>query len=87
MTNAIWLAKQFGVIEEPTPEVQAEIERLSREPYLELDQVKHCHAWMYELVISRMTGLLVGDSLVEKQSLVKLLHIVTTSHDRRRGSE
>ncbi len=62
MTNAISLAKQFGVIEEPTPEVQAEIERLSREPYLELDQVKYCHAWMYELVISRMTGLLVGES-------------------------
>ncbi len=31
MTNAISLAKQFGVIEEPTPEVQAEIERLKTE--------------------------------------------------------
>lgn len=62
MTNARSLAKQFGVNEEPTQEVQAEIERLSREPYIELDQVKRCHAWMYELVISRMTGLLVGES-------------------------
>ncbi len=56
------LAKQFGALEEPTPEIQVEIERLSREPYLELDQVKNCHAWMYELVISKMTGLLVGES-------------------------
>lgn len=62
MTNAMSLAKQFGLIEEPSPEIQAEIERLSREPYLELDQVKLCHAWMYELVISRMTGLLTGNS-------------------------
>ncbi|BAY29314.1 hypothetical protein NIES2107_11550 [Nostoc carneum NIES-2107] len=62
MTNERALAKQFGVLEEPTPEIQAEIERLSREPYLELDQVKRCHAWMYELVISKMTGLLVGES-------------------------
>lgn len=35
MTDAMSLAKHFGAIEEPTPEVQAEIERLSREPYLE----------------------------------------------------
>ncbi|OYE02881.1 TniB family NTP-binding protein [Nostoc sp. 'Peltigera membranacea cyanobiont' 232] len=62
MTNAMSLAKQFGVIQELTPEIQAEIERLSRQPYLELDQVKRCHAWMYELVISRMTGLLLGES-------------------------
>ena len=62
MKTAMSLAKQFGAIEEPTPEIQAEIKRLSREPYLELEQVKNCHAWMYELVISRMTGLLVGDS-------------------------
>lgn len=62
MTNAMSVAKQFGVIKELTPDVQSEIERLSREPYIELDQVKRCHAWMYELVISRMTGLLVGES-------------------------
>ncbi|MBD2528203.1 TniB family NTP-binding protein [Nostoc flagelliforme FACHB-838] len=62
MTSAMSLAKQFGVIQELTPEIQAEIERLSRQPYLELDQVKRCHAWMYELVISRMTGLLLGES-------------------------
>ena len=62
MINEMSLAKEFGVLEEPTPEIQAEIERLSRQPYLELDQVKRCHAWMYELVISRMTGLLVGES-------------------------
>ncbi|MDZ8186890.1 MAG: TniB family NTP-binding protein [Nostoc sp. ChiSLP02] len=54
--------KQLEFFEEPTPEIQAYIERLSRAPYLELEQVKHCHAWMYELVISRMTGLLVGES-------------------------
>lgn len=62
MKTAMSLAKEFGAIEEPTPEILAEIERLRREPYLELEQVKNCHAWMYELVISRMTGLLVGDS-------------------------
>lgn len=62
MINEMSLAKEFGVIEEPSPEIQAEIERLSRQPYLELDQVKRCHAWMYELVISRMTGLLIGES-------------------------
>ena len=62
MINEMSLAKEFGVIEEPSPEIQVEIERLSRQPYLELDQVKRCHAWMYELVISRMTGLLVGES-------------------------
>ncbi|MCC5657153.1 TniB family NTP-binding protein [Nostoc sp. XA010] len=62
MINEMSLAKEFGVIEEPSPEIQAEIQRLSRQPYLEVDQVKRCHAWMYELVISRMTGLLVGES-------------------------
>jgi DNA transposition AAA+ family ATPase len=62
MTNAKVLAEQFGGIEELSPEIQAEVERLSREPYLELEQVKRCHAWMYELLLSRMTGLLVGES-------------------------
>ena len=55
-------AKQLDFFEEPTPEIQAHIERLSRAPYLELDQVKLCHTWMYELVLSKMTGLLVGES-------------------------
>jgi hypothetical protein len=45
-----------------SPETQAEIERLSRQPYLELDHVKQCHRWMYELLVSRMTGLLLGES-------------------------
>ncbi|MGQ4648130.1 TniB family NTP-binding protein [Lyngbya aestuarii] len=56
------IAQHFGSIETPTPEIQAEIERLSRQPFLELERVKLCHCWMYELFISRMTGLLVGDS-------------------------
>ncbi|ABA21807.1 conserved hypothetical protein [Trichormus variabilis ATCC 29413] len=55
-------AKPLDFIQEPTREIQAHIERLSRAPYLELNQVKSCHTWMYELVISRMTGLLVGES-------------------------
>ncbi|MGF1987931.1 MAG: TniB family NTP-binding protein [Nostoc sp. ZfuVER08] len=55
-------AKLLEFFEKPTLEIQAHIERLSRAPYLELDQVQRCHAWMYELVISRMTGLLVGES-------------------------
>lgn len=62
MTNTQTIANQFGDFEPPSAEIQAEIERLSRQPYLELERVKNCHSWMYELLMSKSTGLLVGDS-------------------------
>ena len=62
MTNAQTVANQFGSFETPSAEIQAEIDRLSRQPYLELNRVKNCHSWMYELLISRSTGILVGAS-------------------------
>jgi hypothetical protein len=62
MTSAKAMANQFGEMENLSPEIQDKIRDLSRAPYLELDQVKCCHAWLYELAISRMTGLLVGES-------------------------
>ena len=62
MTNAQTVANQFGGFEPPSAEIQAEIDRLSRQPYLELDRVKNCHSWMYELLMSRSTGILVGAS-------------------------
>ena len=62
MTNAQTVANQFGGFEPPSAEIQAEIDRLSRQPYLELNRVKNCHSWMYELLISRSTGILVGAS-------------------------
>jgi hypothetical protein len=62
MSTAKAVANQFEEIETLSPEIQDKIRDLSRAPYLELDQVKSCHAWLYELVISRMTGLLVGES-------------------------
>ncbi|NHC36881.1 TniB family NTP-binding protein [Scytonema millei] len=49
-------------MEDLSPEIQKKIKDLSRPPYLELERVKHCHAWLTELLISRMTGLLVGES-------------------------
>ena len=62
MTNAQTVANQFGGFEPPSTEIQAEIDRLSRQPYLELNRVKNCHGWMYELLMSKSTGLLVGES-------------------------
>ena len=62
MTNTQTIANQFGDFEPPSAEISAEIERLSRQPYLELDRVKKCHGWMYELLMSKSTGLLVGES-------------------------
>ena len=62
MTNTQTVANQFGGFEPPSAEIQAEIDRLSRQPYLELNQVKNCHGWMYELLMSKSTGLLVGES-------------------------
>ena len=62
MTNAQVVAEQFGSFPTLNPEIEAEIARLSKQPYLELEQVKQCHSWMYELTLSRMTGLLVGES-------------------------
>jgi DNA transposition AAA+ family ATPase len=62
MTTAKSNFGEFGDFPDLSPEILAEIERLSRQPYLELDRVKHCHAWMYELLLSRMTGLLLGES-------------------------
>lgn len=62
MTNAETIAHQFGNFPTITPEIQAEIERLRKDPYIEFEQVKQCHGWMYELILSRMTGLLVGES-------------------------
>ncbi len=62
MTNTQAVADQFGGFEPSSPEIQAEIERLSRKPYLELNRVKNCHSWMYELLMSKSTGLLVGES-------------------------
>ncbi|MDJ0682626.1 MAG: TniB family NTP-binding protein [Xenococcaceae cyanobacterium MO_167.B52] len=62
MTNTQTVANQFGGFEPPSAEIQAEIDRLSRQPYLELNRVKNCHGWMYELLMSKSTGLLVGAS-------------------------
>ena len=62
MTNADTIANQFGSFPDITPEIQAQIDRLRKDPYIELEQVKQCHNWMYELILSRMTGLLVGES-------------------------
>lgn len=62
MTNTQTVANQFGGFEPPSAEIQAEIERLSRQPYLELNRVKKCHGWMYELLMSKSTGLIVGAS-------------------------
>ena len=62
MTNAKAVAKGFDSFPTFSPEIEAEITRLSKQPYLELDRVQQCHAWMYELILSRMTGLLVGES-------------------------
>jgi hypothetical protein len=62
MTTAKSSVQEFDDFQNLSPEIQAEIERLSRPPYLELDHVKRCHTWMYELLLSRMTGLLLGES-------------------------
>jgi hypothetical protein len=62
MTTAKSSVQEFDDFKTLSPETQAEIERLSRPPYLELDHVKRCHTWMYELLLSRMTGLLLGES-------------------------
>jgi DNA transposition AAA+ family ATPase len=62
MTNAQTVADRFDGFEPPASEIQIEVERLSRQPYLELNQVKSCHGWMYELLMSKSTGLLVGES-------------------------
>ena len=62
MTNTQTIASQFGDFEPPSAEISAEIERLSRQPYLELQRVKNCHSWMYELLMSKSTGLIVDDS-------------------------
>ena len=62
MTNAQTVADRFDGFEPPASEIQIEVERLSRQPYLELNQVKTCHGWMYELLMSKSTGLLVGES-------------------------
>lgn len=62
MVNAETIANQFGNFPVLSPEVEAEINRLNRKPYIELDRVKECHSWMYELILSKMTGLLVGKS-------------------------
>lgn len=62
MMNEQAVAEQIGAIETLNPQIQSEIERLSRQPYLELDQVKRCHSWLYELLISKMSGLVVGES-------------------------
>jgi hypothetical protein len=62
MTTAKSSVQEFDDFQALSPEIQAEIERLSRPPYLELDHVKQCHTWMYELLVSRMTGLLLGES-------------------------
>ena len=51
MTNTQTVANQFGGFEPPSPEIQAEIERLSRQPYLELNRVKNCHNWIYGLLL------------------------------------
>jgi hypothetical protein len=62
MTTANSSVQEFDDFQALSPEIRAEIERLSRQPYLELDRVKHCHTWMYEILLSRMTGLLLGES-------------------------
>src|SRR5919202_3475791 len=62
MTTTKSIVQEFDEFQALSPEIQAEIERLSRPPYLELDHVKQCHTWMYELLVSRMTGLLLGES-------------------------
>ncbi|MBR8829674.1 MAG: hypothetical protein N5P05_001376 [Chroococcopsis gigantea SAG 12.99] len=56
------LDSEFGFNQVLSPEVRAEIDRLSRQPYLEYEQVQKCHRWLYTLVMSRMTGSLVGES-------------------------
>ncbi len=62
MTTVKSSVQEFDDFQTLSPEIQAEIERLSRPPFLELDHVKQCHTWMYELLLSRMTGLLLGES-------------------------
>ncbi len=62
MTNTQTIANQFGDFEPPSAEIQAEIERLSRQPYLELDRLKKCHKWIHGLILEKSTGLLVGYS-------------------------
>ncbi|MEM7589944.1 MAG: TniB family NTP-binding protein [Cyanobacteria bacterium P01_A01_bin.83] len=62
MTNTQTIANEFGDFELPSAEISAEIERLSRQPYLELDRLKKCHKWIYILLLEKSTGLLVGES-------------------------
>ncbi len=62
MTNTPTGTNPFEAFEPPSAEIKAEIERLSRQPYLDLERVKNCHGWMYELLMSKSTGLLVGES-------------------------
>ncbi|ACK66952.1 hypothetical protein PCC8801_2958 [Rippkaea orientalis PCC 8801] len=81
------LAAEFGGFATPSPEIQAEIQRLSRQPYLEYEQVKNCHGWLYELVLSRMTGLLVGESRSGKtvtcKSFEKRYNKIKTGNKKR----
>ncbi|WP_216596325.1 hypothetical protein [Allocoleopsis franciscana] len=43
MTTAKSSVQEFDDFQALSPEIQAEIERLSRQPYLELDHIKECH--------------------------------------------
>ncbi|MEM8672472.1 MAG: TniB family NTP-binding protein [Cyanobacteria bacterium P01_G01_bin.67] len=62
MTNTQTIANQFGDFKLPSAEISAEIERLSRQPYLELDRLKKCHTWIHGLILEKSTALLVGES-------------------------
>lgn len=65
MTNSLLDKPSNQVVKEGNlfnPEIQAEIKRLSRQPYIEYPQVQRAHAWLFELTISRTTGLITGES-------------------------
>lgn len=70
-----------------SPEIQAEIQRLSRQPYIEYPQVQRVHEWLLELTISRTTGLITGDSRSGKtiscKSFVKKYNLQTVGKGRR----
>ncbi len=52
----------FEFFELLSAEIKSAIERLSRQPYLELDRLKKCHKWIHILLLEKSTGLLVGES-------------------------
>lgn len=66
MTQATEIAEQLGQIEQESPSLQKEIERLHRKDIVELEQVKLLHNWLENKRNSRQPCRIVGESRTGK---------------------